>query len=146
VALREKLDNDFEWTAVYAFSGALTPSEVADGLLREVLRTAPRHSLGGSISGKIPHLGTKVDTGYKWVNGVTVSRVDLYGESQLQTEPYLHVGIRQPLPKFSVGHWEAVANCDNLLAQGYVPMSSHDGHVVLVPAFRTFRGGLNVQF
>lgn len=146
VALREKLDNDFEWTAVYAFGGALTPAEAADGMLRDVLRTASRHSFGGNVSGKIAHLGTKVDAGYKWVSGVTVSRVDLYGESQFQTDPYLHVGIRQPLPKFSLGRWEAVADCDNLLAQGYVPMNSRDGRVVLVPAFRTFRGGLNVQF
>jgi hypothetical protein len=146
VALREKLDNDFELTALYAFGGALTPAELADGMLREVLRTAQRHSIGGSISGKVPHLGTKVDAGYKWVSGVTVSRVDLYGESMFQTDPYLHVGIRQPLPKFSLGRWEAVADCDNLLAQGYVPMNSRDGRVVLVPAFRTFRGGLNVQF
>jgi hypothetical protein len=146
VALREKLDNGIEWTAVYAFGGALTPAEIADGMLREVLRTAPRHSLGGSVGGKIPRLGAKVDVSYKWVNGVTVSRVDLYGESLFQTDPYLHVGFRQPLPKFALGRWEAVADCDNLLAQGYVPMNSRDGHVVLVPAFRTFRGGLNVQF
>lgn len=146
VAVREKLDNDIEWTAVYAFGGTLVPSESVDGMLRDVLHTAPRHSLDGGVSGKIPHLRTKVDAGYKWVNGVAVSRVDQYGESLFQTDPYLHVGIRQPLPRFSLGHWEAVANCDNLLAQGYVPMNSRDGRVVLVPAFRTFRGGLNVQF
>jgi hypothetical protein len=87
-----------------------------------------------------------VDAGYKWVSGVSVSRIDVYGESLYQMDPYLHVGIRQPLPRFALGRWEAVADCDNLLAQGYVPMNSRDGHVVLVPAFRTFRGGLNVQF
>jgi Carboxypeptidase regulatory-like domain len=146
VALREKLDNDVEWTAVYAFGGALTPSDAADGYLREVLRTAPMHSLGANVSVKVPRLGTKVDAGYKWVSGIAVSRVDLYGESLFQTDPYFHIGFRQPLPRFSLGHWEAVADCDNLLAQGYVPMNSRDGRVVLVPAFRTFRGGLNVQF
>jgi len=124
----------------------LTPTELADGLLRDVLRTAPRHSLGGTVSAKIPHLRTKFDAGYKWVSGTTVSRVDLYGESQYQLDPYLHVGLRQPLPKFALGRWEAVADCDNLLAQGYVPLSSRDGRAFLVPAFRTFRGGLNVQF
>jgi hypothetical protein len=146
MALHERLDNDIEWTAIYAFGGALAPAETAGSFLREALHTAPRHSLGGSISGKIPRLGTKVDTGYKWVNGVAVSRVDLYGESLFQTEPFLHVGVRQPLPKFALGRWEAMADCDNLLAQGYVPTNSRDGRVVLVPAFRTFRGGLNVQF
>jgi len=146
VALREKLDGDVELTAVYSFGGALAPVDGADGLLREVLRTAPRHSFGASISAKVPHAGTKVSAGYKWVDGVTVSRVDSYGESLFQLDPYLHLSLRQPLPRFALGRWEAIADCDNLLAQGYVPTNSRDGHVVLVPAFRTFRGGLSVQF
>jgi hypothetical protein len=77
---------------------------------------------------------------------VTVSRVDAYGESLFQLDPYMHVGVRQALPKFGPGRWEAIADCNNLLAQGYVPVSSRDGRTVLVPAFRTFRGGLSLQF
>jgi len=146
LAFREKLDGDVELTAVYSFGGALTPSDDADGLLRDVLRTAQRHSLGAGISAKVPRLGTKVQAGYKWVNGVTVSSVDSYGESLFRMDPYLHVIFRQPLPRFALGRWEAIADCNNLLAQGYVSTSSRDGRVVLVPAFRTFRGGLSVQF
>jgi hypothetical protein len=146
LAFREKLDGDVELTAVYSFGGALTPSGDADGLLRDALRTAQRHSLGAGISAKVPRLGTKVQAGYKWVNGVTVSSVDSYGESLFRMDPYLHLIFRQPLPKFALGRWEAIADCNNLLAQGYISTSSRDGHVVLVPAFRTFRGGLSVQF
>ncbi len=94
----------------------------------------------------MPYIGTKVQAGYKWVNGVTVSSVDGYGESIFQMDPYLHLILRQPLPKFALGRWEAIADCNNLLAQGYVSTNSRDGRVVLVPAFRTFRGGLSVQF
>jgi Carboxypeptidase regulatory-like domain len=146
LAFREKLDGDVELTAVYSFGGALTPSGDADGLLRDALRTARRHSLGAGISARVPRLGTKVQAGYKWVNGVTVSSVDSYGESLFRMDPYLHLIFRQPLPKFVLGRWEAIADCNNLLAQGYISTSSRDGHVVLVPAFRTFRGGLSVQF
>src|SRR6266481_5636145 len=146
LAFREKLDGDVELTAVYSFGGALTPSDDADGLLRDVLRTAQRHSLGAGISAKVPRLGTKVQAGYKWVNGVTVSSVDSYGESLFRMDPYLHVIFRQPLPRFALGRWEAIADCNNLLAQGYVSTSSRDGRDRLVPAFRTFRGGLSVQF
>ena len=146
VAVREKLDGDVELTAVYSFGGALTPSDDADGLLRDSLRTAQRHSLGAGISAKVPGIGTKVQVGYKWVNGMTVSSVDSYGESLFQMDPYLHLNFRQPLPKFALGRWEAIADCNNLLAQGYVSTTSRDGRVVLVPAFRTFRGGLSVQF
>ncbi len=146
VALREKLSDDLELTAVYAFAGALSPFDLADGTLREMLRTSMHNSLGANVSIKVPHTGTKVDAGYKWVSGVAVSRLDGYGESLYQMDPYLHVGIRQRLPKFAPGRWQAIADCDNILAQGYVSMSTQDGHTVLVPAFRTFRGGLSVQF
>jgi hypothetical protein len=146
LALREKLDDDVELTAVYAFAGALAPGEDLSGVLRDALRTVPRHSLGASVSAKVPRTNTKLEAGYKWVSGVTVSRVDLYGESVFQIEPYLHVGIRQPLPRFALGRWEAVADCDNLLAQGIVSLTTRDGRANLVPAFRSFRGGLSVQF
>jgi len=146
VAFREKLDGDSEFTAIYSFGSALTPTNDTDDLLRDVLRSAPRHSLSAGFSTKVPRLGTKVRAGYKWVSGTAVSRVDSYGESLFQTDPYLHLNFRQPLPKFALGRWEAVADCDNLLAQGYVSANSRDGRVLLVPAFRTFRGGLSVQF
>jgi hypothetical protein len=77
---------------------------------------------------------------------MSVSRVDPYGESIYQINPYLYIGIRQPLPKFALGRWEANAECDNLFAQGYVPLSTPEGLVLLVPAFRSFRGGLSLQF
>ncbi len=146
LALREKLEHDVEVTAAYAFAGALTPGDATNGVLRDALRTASRHSFGASISSKIPHLGTRVNAGYKWVSGVSVSRVDSYGESLFQLDPYLHLSVRQSLPKFGPGRWEAIADCNNLMAQGYVPVSSRDGRIVLVPAFRTFRGGLSLQF
>src|SRR6266849_2137189 len=88
LALREKLSDSLEVTAVYAYAGALSPSDLADGPMRDVLR----------------------------------------------------VGVRQALPKFAPGRWEAIANCDNMFAQGYVSVNTQDGRAVLVPAFRTFRG------
>jgi len=145
-ALRERLTDEIEWTLLYSFAGALSPLEDTDAPLRESFRTLQRHSLGASVTARIPRSGTKVSAGYKWTNGVSVSRVDSYGESLFQMDPYLHIGFRQQLPKFMAGRWEAVADCDNLLAQGYVSLNSRDGHVLLVPAFRTFRGGLTLQF
>ena len=146
VALREKISDDVEITAVYAFAGALSPADFVDGALREMLKTAMHHSVGASITTTVPRTRTKVTAGYKWVSGEAVSRLDGYGESIYQMDPYLHVGIRQTLPKFGPGHWQAIADCDNILAQGYVSLNSQDGRTMLVPAFRTFRGGLSVQF
>lgn len=146
VAFHEKLDNDTELTALYSFGGALMPTNDLADSLRDELNTVRRHSLGAGISSKVPRIGTKVQAGYKWISGATVSRLDAYGESLYQIDPYLHLVVRQPLPKWALGRWEAIADCDNLLAQGSVSASSRDGRVSLIPAFRTFRGGLSVQF
>jgi hypothetical protein len=145
-ALREKLTEDLELTAIYAFSGALAPVGAPDGALRDALRTLPRQSAAMKITGKIPRSGTKLTAGYKWTSGEALSRVDPYGEGIFDVNPYLHVGIRQALPWFTTAHLEAMAECDNLLAQGYVPMTTPEGQMLLVPAFRSLRGGLSLQF
>jgi len=147
VAYREKLSDDVEVTALYAMAGALAPGSSSEGgVLRDALRMAPRQSVGVNISTKFPRTGGRVTAGYKWISGAAVSRVDSYGESLYQMDPYLHVSVRQQLPKFGPGRWEAIADCDNLLAQGYVTVNTREGQVALVPAFRTFRGGLSLQF
>jgi hypothetical protein len=146
MAFREKLTDGVEVTAIYAFAGALSPIEGAEGSTRDILRTTMHSSVGANVSARLPRSGTKVDAGYKWVSGTVVSRTDAFGESLYQMDPFLHVGVRQALPKFAPGRWEAIANCDNLFAQGYVSVNTQDGHAVLVPAFRTFRGGVSVQF
>jgi hypothetical protein len=146
IALREKLSDDLELTAIYAFSGALVPVAEMDGGLRDGLRTAQRQSVATKITAKIPQTGTHLTAGYKWINDTALSRVDPYGEAAYQVSPYLNVGIRQPLPRMLFGRWEASAECDNLLAQGYVSLNTRDGQLLLVPAFRSFRGGVSLQF
>jgi hypothetical protein len=146
VALREKLSDDLELTAIYAFSGALVPIAEMDGGLREGLRSAQRQSVATKITARIPQTGTHLTAGYKWINDTALSRVDPYGEAAYQVSPFLNVGIRQPLPRILFGRWEASAECDNLLAQGYFSLNTRDGQILLVPAFRSFRGGVSLQF
>ncbi len=146
VALRERLSEDLELTAIYAFSGALVPIADMEGGLREGLRNAQRQSVATKITARIPRSGTHLTAGYKWVNDTALSRVDPYGEAAYQVSPFLNVGVRQSLPRMWFGRWEASAECDNLFAQGYVSVNTRDGQVLLVPAFRSFRGGLSLQF
>jgi hypothetical protein len=146
VALREKLNDELELTAIYAFSGALIPVAEMDGGLRDGLRTAQRQSVAMKITARIPQTGTHLTAGYKWISDTALSRVDPYGEAAYQVSPYLNIGIRQPLPRMLFGRWEASAECDNLLAQGYFSLNTRDGQILLVPAFRSFRGGVSLQF
>lgn len=143
---KEKLSDDIELTALYAFAGALTPSSAAAGPLRELLHTAGRQTAGVKVSERVPRVGTRVTVGYQWISGTTITRVDGFGDTLFDMEPYFHLGVHQLLPKFGPGRWEANAECDNLFAQGYLTLNTQDGRLTLMPAFRTFRGGLSLQF
>jgi len=147
---QHKFSDELEVAAVYAWAGALALDDVAASLaLRDAFEMRYRHSLATRVATKMPKLGTRVAASYKWVNGDVVSRQDPFGEAAFLLDPNFNLSIRQPLPSFGftgTGRWEAMADFRNMLAQGYVRVSSADGRVVLVPAMRSFRGGLSFQF
>jgi len=149
IALRKELAAGLEIRFIYTTADALVPGasgEVAPGDLRDSLSQRRRHSLSSGVQARLPRLGSRMNASYTWIDGNLLSSLDSYGESLYRTEPYLHLGLRQPLPKFALGRWELLADCQNLLAQGYVPVSGSQSRVAYVPSFRTFRGGLSVQF
>ena len=146
-AYQQKFNDSLSATLLYSYAGALSPNEDAlETALRNQLETRYRHSLAARISATIPRSGTKVSAGYKWLSGQAVSRQDAYGESLYHLDPFLSMEIRQSLPGFFPGHMQALADFGNLFAQGYVPIATGDGRVVLVPSYRYFRGGLSIQF
>lgn len=147
VVYREDLTKNLKTTFVYSYAGALAPDGGPDTLaLRDELATRYRHSLAAGISGKSRRLGTQFSASYKWLDGRAVSQQDPYGESLYRMDPYLSLEFRQPLPSVFPGHMQVEANVGNLLEQGYVPVATRDGYVVLIPSYRYFRGGLSVQF
>jgi hypothetical protein len=147
-AYRQKLTNDLEVAAIYAWAGAISPDGVlnaSSGDLRDSFTTNNHQSIAARISGKIPRAGTRFSASYKWVSGTTLSRMDQFGEAAYQMDPNLHLSIRQPLPGLS-GRWEALADFSNLLAQGYVALNGQDSRLLLAPILRSFRGGVSFQF
>jgi Carboxypeptidase regulatory-like domain len=148
VAYRQKLSDHLEIAAIYAWAGALSPTgelDAASSNLRDSFVTRNHHSLSARVSGRIPHADTQFAASYKWISGTTLSRMDAFGEAAYQMDPNLHLSIRQPLPG-SNGRWEALADFSNVLAQGYIPVSSRDSRFMLVPVLRSFRGGVSFQF
>ncbi len=142
-AYRQKITSNVTSTVVYAYDGALVPVDgVTDAKLRDELTTRYRHSVAARVSTTAPGLGTQFSASYKWISGPIVSHQDVYGESLYHLDPYLTLEIRQPIP----GHMEVQADLGNVLGQGYVSMATSNGQVVLVPAYRYFRGGLSFQF
>ncbi|HEX4075249.1 MAG TPA: carboxypeptidase-like regulatory domain-containing protein [Candidatus Acidoferrales bacterium] len=147
LAYRQEVTSHLDTTIVYAYAGALAPDgDSAAEALRDELDTRYRHSLAGKVSATVPRFGTNFSASYKWLSGPTVSRLDPYGESVYQIDPYLSMQIRQPLPNVFPCHVEVQADVGNLLAQGYVPIATGDGSVMLIPSYRFFKGGLSLQF
>jgi hypothetical protein len=144
---QQKLSGNLDMTMIYAYGGVLAPNESpVEAALRNELATQYRVSAAARFTAKIPHTGTKIVSGYKWISGPAVSQQDSYGQSVYHLDPYLSIQVRQKLPGFIPGHAEVLADCGNLLAQGYVTLATSDGQVVLVPTYRFFRGGLSFQF
>jgi len=147
LALKQRLGNDVTATLVYAYAGALAPSGAVDGhFLSDNLDTKYRHSVAERVSTKIPITDTRMTVTYKWLSGPTVSQQDVFGESVYHIDPYLGLQIRQPLPRMFPCRMELGADIGNLLAQGYLPISTSHGPIVVVPAYRYVRGGLSLEF
>jgi Carboxypeptidase regulatory-like domain len=135
-------------TVIYDYSGALAFDDGLPGPhLRDRFDTQYRHSVATRVMARVPRTNTRFVVGYKWLNGRVVSQQDAYGEAMYGVDPYLSMGIRQPLPSFVPGHVVVQADMGNLLSQGGTVATTADGQtVVLVPSYRYFRGGLSFQF
>ena len=147
VAYRQKLTDNLDAALMYAWAGALAlDASSTSGDLRDILDTRYRHSLAGRVSSHVPRLRTQISASYKWVNRQIVSHQDAYGEAMFGMDPNFNLVVRQPLPSLFACRMVALVDFGNLLSQGYVPVTTRDGKVFLVPSYRSFRGGLNIQF
>jgi hypothetical protein len=110
---------------------------------------AMRHSVSASLHGEAPATGTHWIASYRWTSGQALGLVDMFNSAPGRSDPFLNVFIRQPLPDTGLlpGHFEALVDLRNLLAQGYVPVVGPDGRTVyLVQSARSVRGGLAFVF
>jgi hypothetical protein len=151
VVLQRKLASDLTATLDYANGGvlALDRPDIALRDARQALSNQRRHAVSAKFSGKLPGCRTRWTTSYGWANGKSLTPVDMFNASAGQSDPYLNVLLRQPLPGFSFlpVHMEAMLDLRNLMAQGYVPVMGPDGRTVyLVPSARSIRGGVAFTF
>jgi hypothetical protein len=147
VVYEQKLAPGLTSTVIYDYSGALVADDLTAGPhLRNQFDTLYRHSVSTRVAARIPVTNTKVVVAYKWLNGPTVSQQDAYGEAMYGIDPYLSMGLRQPLPSVFPGHMVVQADMGNLMNQGVTSVTAGGNCVVLVPAYRYFRGGLSFQF
>jgi Carboxypeptidase regulatory-like domain len=150
--VQRQLPDGMTATMDYAYGGVL---ELGDGVqnvneVRSHLSCGYQHSVAAKLTGSLPHAKTQWITSYRWTNGSrALTPVDLFNSGPGQTDSYLNVFIRQPLPgtSFMPGKMEALIDVRNMLAQGYHPMLGPDGQTVyLVQAARSIRGGVAFVF
>jgi Carboxypeptidase regulatory-like domain len=151
VVLQRKLASDLTATLDYGYGGVLDLSH-PDVALQDARRDTymrDRHSAAAKFSGVLPGAKTRWIASYRWISGQALTPVDMFNESAGQSDPYLNIFLRQPIPGtgFLPGHMDAVVDIRNLLAQGYVPVMGQDGRTVyLVQSARTVRGGVAFTF
>ena len=148
IVLQRKLLADLTGTIDYAYGGVLDLSR-PDVSLQDAqswMVAHRRHALSAKLSGTVPRTHTGWIASYRWINGSAITPVDMFNASPGQSDPFLNVFLRQPIPSFG-GRMEAIIDVRNLLAQGYVPVLGQDGQTVyLVQAARSVRGGVAFTF
>jgi hypothetical protein len=148
VVLQHKFASDLTATIDYAYGGVLglTRSDVPIQQLPQWMSAERHHALAAKLSGTLGRTHTHWITSYRWINGPALTPVDMFNASPGQSDPFLNVFIRQPIPTLG-GHMEALIDIRNLLAQGYVPVLGQDGQTVyLVDSARSVRGGVAFTF
>jgi Carboxypeptidase regulatory-like domain len=150
VVLQRKLLSDLTATLDYAYGSVLDLSrpdvELQDA--RQWIRTERRQAVAAKFSGTVPKLKMRWIASYRYAGTHTLTPVDLFNTSAGQSDPYMNLCIRQPIPtRFLAQHMEVLVDVRNLLAQGYVPVMGQDGHTLyLVQSARSVRGGVAFSF
>jgi len=148
--VQRKLYSDLTATLDYSYGGVLdlTRPDVQLQDAREWIRTERRQAVAAKFSGRLPKTKTRWIASYRYTGGHALTPVDEFNTSPGQTDAFLNLFIRQPIPaSFLAGHMEILMDLRNLLAQGYVPLMGRDGHTLyLVQSARSARGGVAFSF
>lgn len=153
-AISQNMGENFQLTVMYGSVGVLAPSSkemVIDSPdeLRSLIHATRRQAVTTRASGTVPHIGTQFIASYQFMDDRAVTDGHLYSTQCGQAEPGLNIAVRQPIPPV-LGmpfRMEATVDLRNLLAEGYLPISTSDGQtLVLVHTPRSMRGGLNFRF
>ncbi len=150
VVLQRKLLSDLTASLDYAYGGVLDLSRPDVQLqdARQWIRAEQRQAVAAKFSGTVPKAKTRWIASYRYTGGHTLTPVDLFDTSAGQSDPYLNLCIRQPIPASLLArHLEILLDLRNLLAQGYVPVMGRDGRTLyLVQSARSMRGGVAFSF
>jgi Carboxypeptidase regulatory-like domain len=150
VAVSEPLTQSLWATLEYDRGSALAVSSTNSMGLAEAgasLHAEDAGALTAALKAQVQRTGTRVRAAYRWQPEHTVTAVDPY--AALSDQGYLSFYVRQAVrwgDRLPTG-LEATIDVTNLLAEGYQPFLSADGHTLfLAQAPRTIQAGLAFTF
>jgi Carboxypeptidase regulatory-like domain len=149
----QKITDSFDVALAYGrmggFSANAAGSSQSWGTEQKFLNEGNHNIAAANLQARVPRCGTRISASYGWVDSGTVIPRHVFTTQSTYMAPGLNIDVRQPLPTFfgMPGHLEVMADLRNLLAQGYLPFNTGDGHsLLIVQAPRAIRGGLNFIF
>jgi hypothetical protein len=134
-SFEHRLPGGNQFRVGYGYGNALVmPSGAQPVTLAQLLadahpRAAQSYSL--SLSGTLDGTQIRWRASYRWQPEDTVTQVAPFTADA--AEPYLNLNLRQPihLSRDSSGHFYALVDVRNLLAQGYRPYLLSDGSLLI---------------
>lgn len=117
--------------------------------LRGMIHRAQHQWVMGRVAGTLPVTGTKFVSSYEWTDYRSLTPGHVYLVQKFYPEAGLNIRIKQPIPQFAglPGRLEATAEFRNMLAQGYLPISTTDNRkLILTNSPRAVRGGVSFIF
>lgn len=151
LSMDQHLGDSADLTVAYGRIGGVMPGPAWDNVSEgQLLVDSHAHQVASiNLSGRLPKAATHFFTSYGWTDRNAILPQHVFTTQNAYVSPGLNLAFKQPLPQFFgiPGHLLLTADVKNLLAQGYIPVSTPDGQrVLLVQSPRTIRGGLNFVF
>jgi hypothetical protein len=150
----QDLGDNYKVTLVYGSVGVVSSRAGEPALntaddLRKSLEAGHRPAVTLQVSGTVRATGTRFVGSYQWTDYQSATPGPLFSTQSARPEPGLNVILRQPMPAIPRMPWrmEASAELRNLLAQGYLPMTTSGGdRFLLINTPRSIRGGIAFVF
>jgi hypothetical protein len=150
----QDLGENYKVTVIYGSMGVVAArtdeiSGESANDLRSLLEASHRQAVTLQASGTWKRTGTRFRASYQWANYQSAMPGPQFSTQSTRPEPGLNVIVKQAMPAIPRIPWrmEATAELRNLLAQGYLPLTTPGGEqVLLVNTPRSIRGALAFVF
>jgi len=117
--------------------------------LRSMIHRAQQNFAAVQLSGTVPVVGTRIASSYQWTDYRSLTPGHYFLTQRTYPEAGLNLSVRQPMPLMRgvPGRMEVNAEARNMLAQGYLPMTTPEGRrLLLINTPRALRGGVSFIF